>query len=873
MASTEIKKKIKETINFAAKFREWYPDLYCSTGNSFNPFLPDTKPSFTLYDDHGCDFGNDKESYDIFNLRQLKFGEDFQTAFAALKAEAGIIDPVKISQTTAKDKKGFDPWKDGEIVATYDYRDASGQLLYQNLRFKPKDPSQFPDITKDFRPRRPDTKNPKRWIRNLKDTTRLPFGLPEMLAASENQTLFLCEGEKDALAMREMGLVATSVGTATTGPDNLEKHKLVDYFKGRDVVFVQDKDEDGRKYAAKAAPILANVAASLKIIEMPGDGIKDPADLYAAHGMAAKDTIAAAVAFADEWKPGIEEDKAQETSESAKSAKKKKKEKAQSEQAVELLEIEYGLKGWQTPEGDSYVTLAVDDHYCFYNVKGAKFKSLLRNAYRSKYGVTLKSNSCKDALDDVESICEMSHDVHELHVRFFYDKNKVAIDLCDPEWNQIEITSEGYEVKPQTEPRFKRVAETLPLPKPEYSEKAIDEFLKVLTISEDSHKLFIKCWIIVACIEGIPRPIFLFNGAPGAAKSSLATAIRDCVDPNLLDRLMPNFDDLKTLKIVLAHCGIVALDQQAGLQAKAVNLLCGVATGAVLADRTLYFNDELTVEKIKKPVIMTSIAPSSIQPDYLDRSLIINRERIKPEQSKTEEDVNESLKELRPKVLGWICDTLSKTIKIKQSGLTLTRPTRMHDFALWAEAAARAMGYEENVFLDTYRENIRNISQSIALDKPLVFLIEDFLSENIAPRDEKPKPRSAWTGKGTPLLNEIRRLAFIGGYDKHDIPKSANALSRELTQLSPSLLNHGITVKSKDTNKGTEWNIKYVTSSSEPPQNVLPFPTTPNVPGRCNGCEFNGGEYGCKYDPADATPISKRTFCPKDKCSLTSQSM
>ena len=72
----------------------------------------------------------------------------------------------------------------------------------------------------------------------------------------------------------------------------------------------------------------------------------------------------------------------------------------------------------------------------------------------------------------------------------------------------------------------------------------------------------------------------------------------------------------------------------------------------------------------------------------------------------------------------------------------------MHDFALWAEAASRAMGNSENAFLEAYQENIKNVSQSIALDTPLVFLMKDLLNE----KEEE------WTGTGTALLNELRRL-------------------------------------------------------------------------------------------------------------------
>ena len=57
------------------------------------------------------------------------------------------------------------------IAATYDYRDANGELLYQVVRFEPK----------GFAQRRPNGKG--RWVWNLRGVRRVLYRLPELLAA------------------------------------------------------------------------------------------------------------------------------------------------------------------------------------------------------------------------------------------------------------------------------------------------------------------------------------------------------------------------------------------------------------------------------------------------------------------------------------------------------------------------------------------------------------------------------------------------------------------------------------------------------------------------------------------------------------------
>lgn len=77
------------------------------------------------------------------------------------------------------------------------------------------------------------------------------------------------------------------------------------------------------------------------------------------------------------------------------------------------------------------------------------------------------------------------------------------------------------------------------------------------------------------------------------------------------------------------------------------------------------------------------------------------------------------------------------------------------------------------------------------------------------------------------------------GYDKSDLPKSPSSLSRQVTNLSAALRNHGIIVEFKETNQGRVWTIRYYNETTkaelapdktETPQNVLPFEKPRNIP-------------------------------------------
>lgn len=139
------------------------------------------------------------------------------------------------------------------LKAAYDYYDENGKLVYQNCRFEPK----------DFRPRRPDGKGD--WIWNLDGQQRLLYRLPELMQASKQDFVFITEGEKDADKLNELGLTATTSGSATSWKPEFNK-----YFTGRLVCIIPDNDSSGKRYAEAVANSLYSVATEIRIIKLPG---------------------------------------------------------------------------------------------------------------------------------------------------------------------------------------------------------------------------------------------------------------------------------------------------------------------------------------------------------------------------------------------------------------------------------------------------------------------------------------------------------------------------------------------------------------------------------------------------------------------------
>lgn len=156
-----------------------------------------------------------------------------------------------------------------EIVATYDYRDEEGKLLFQSVRYQPK----------KFSQRRPDGKGG--WTWNLDDCRRVLYRLPELIADQSDGSVFLVEGEKDVENLRALDLVATS-NPQGAGKWRKEFNR---FLKGRRVVILADNDDAGRKHALQVHDNLQSVCESVVILELPGLPEKgDVSDWFAAGG-------------------------------------------------------------------------------------------------------------------------------------------------------------------------------------------------------------------------------------------------------------------------------------------------------------------------------------------------------------------------------------------------------------------------------------------------------------------------------------------------------------------------------------------------------------------------------------------------------------
>jgi len=168
-----------------------------------------------------------------------------------------------------RERLGISRWQPGQARGPkleYVYRDANGRPYLRVTRTPEK----------KFWQNKWDGSG---WVKGA-PRPKIPYRLPELLAADPTAPVLICEGEKNTDAVRGIGLVATtnSEGAGKWSAD------LNPHFACRTCYVMEDNDEKGSAHVRKVAEHLGSVAAEVRIVRLPGLAPKGDVDDWIAAG-------------------------------------------------------------------------------------------------------------------------------------------------------------------------------------------------------------------------------------------------------------------------------------------------------------------------------------------------------------------------------------------------------------------------------------------------------------------------------------------------------------------------------------------------------------------------------------------------------------
>jgi len=653
------------------------------------------------------------------------------------------------------------------LVKSYDYRDESGQLLYQVQRFEPK----------KFVQRRPVGDH---WEYKVKGTRRVPYRLPELLASPHHTNVYIVEGEKDADRLAELGLVATcNAGGVGKWEESFSVH-----LNDRVVIILPDNDDAGRDHAQKVAKSLRSATTGMvQILELPDLPEKgDVSDWLDAGG-----TVEELIAFKTQAPEKYDADPGD--GEEGK--------RSQTDMLVEFARAQFELL--HDRNGDVFARDSRTGEVR--RLSGRQFKDRLVSAFYQKHKMAVRDQSMREAMGTLQALGRFNGAPKAINIRSAKYSDKYYLDLCEPGNSRAIELGAGYWKIVDTPPvQFVRSEAMQPLPTPLHGGN-IAPLWRIANIPEQM-RLLVVTWLSDSRRPDTPFPGLELIGEQGSGKSTAAEALRRVIDPSSCNlRGAP-----KTVEDIFVAAGqnhVVAYENVSHLAGPMQDALAILSTGGGYAKRQLFTNDDEHIINVRRPWMINGISIAVTQQDLVDRVISIECPVIEVRQSSSNQW--EKFENDLPGILGGLLDTMARALGILSS-LTLApsdRP-RLVEFVLLGQAVAQSAGHKQDEFLQRFNE-LRAETVARTLDSsPVATAILEFIE-------------ATPFGITAPVKDILARLEHHKPMGAEFWPRSPKGLGDALRRAAPALRQMGIECKSIGKLHGgtVNWCIRQKTTDSK----------------------------------------------------------
>lgn len=450
-------------------------------------------------------------------------------------------------------------------------------------------------------------------------------------------------------------------------------------------------------------------------------------------------------------------------------------------QIIELAQIT-GVVLFHDQFNDAYAAVSVDEHQETMRCKGDAFKEYLQKLCWDVYSIAPSSEAMKTAITTLAAKARYSGSQIPLNLRCAFVDGVLWYDLGDSAWRAVKIIPGGWEIVERPPILFRRFAHQQAQVLPERGSVTTQELLKFVNVSDKDKQLLLLVYMVAAFIPDFAHPILSVFGPYGSAKSNLGRLLRRIIDPSIMETTsFPK--NVGELPQILSHNYALFFDNLSGLTEDESNALSKAVTGDAISKRVLYSDDEDHIYSYKRIVSLNGINRVGSMPDLLERSLLMELERIEPSARKTEEQINKQFEAIRAQLLAAIFDALALALAAYPT-VEVKDPPRMADFTRWGMAIAQALDYSPADFFAAYRKNMSSQNEQVLEDSEVAQAMRILMT--------KWKER-VWFGSPTDLYIAAKKDAGVI-LDSPDWPKSPAAFMKKFNEVKTNLAEIGIKI-------------------------------------------------------------------------------
>jgi hypothetical protein len=433
-------------------------------------------------------------------------------------------------------------------------------------------------------------------------------------------------------------------------------------------------------------------------------------------------------------------------------------------------------------QGDGYLSLEIDGHQEIWPCKSRTLKKWLAKEIYLLRKRPPGSEALKSVLGVLEGTACYSAAEHKLSNRMAWGENgSLWYDLTNKDWQAVRVDQSGWNLVDKPPILFRRYSHNKAQIIPANEGGDVSLLLKYVNIRNEEHRLLLLVFLVSCFIPEFPHPLLIIFGSQGSAKSTLSKLLRWIIDPSVIEvASMP--ESLKELIQTLAHHAFLFFDNVSYVSEQVSDILCKAVTGGGFPKRELYSDDDDIIYSFMRSIGINGINLVATRPDLLERSILLELERIEPSDRKQEKDIMQSFQNDLPSILGGVFDVLVKAMRI-QPTIKVDSLPRMADFAVWGCAIAQALGYSQKDFLVAYTNNIAKQNETVLNENVVASAVVSFM-----------ETKEEWTGTATELLHDLTEQAAFDRIDTYEKywPKASNSLTKKLNELKVNLKEVGI---------------------------------------------------------------------------------